>query len=144
MLPRFLFVLLILVHPMVLAGSAACSKSQAAAAEKVAPSLRTWDALSNAFAKYGSCDDGAVAQGFTESVVRTLVEHWPSLDRLSELSRKNPEFRRFVLKHINESAYLPDLKQVAELSKARCPTNLLGLCDEIHAASETALRRSPR
>lgn len=123
------------------ASADACSPSKAGDAENVAGALRNWDAMLDAYKKYAACDDGAIAAGFTESVVRILVDHWESVDRLQVLSSKDKKFRLFVLNHINESAHLPDLDRVADNASKHCPQRAHSLCaDIVKTASSSKVR----
>lgn len=112
-----------------------CPKTLEKEALNVASTLRDWDALHVAYKRFLPCDDGAIAEGFTESVVRILVEHWASLGRLSKFAKKDPSFLRFVYRHITSSADPEDLKRIQNnLKKHGCPAANCEICREVELA----------
>jgi hypothetical protein len=117
-----------------------CPKTLEKEALDVASTLRDWDTLYAAYMRFLPCDDGAIAEGFTESVVRILVEHWASLGRLSKFAKKDPSFLRFIYRHITSSADPEDLKQILNnLKKHGCPTADCEVCREVELAVTRAL-----
>jgi hypothetical protein len=77
-----------------------CSNTDARRAEAQAETLRSWDDLYKSYTFYRQCDDAAIAEGYSESVARILVDHWITLPRLAQLARKDNEFRHFVIKQV--------------------------------------------
>ena len=71
-----------------------CPAAESQRAESEADTLRTWNALYKSFKSYGQCDDGAISEGYSESVARILVDHWNTLPELAHLVRKDAEFGR--------------------------------------------------
>ena len=55
------------------------------------------------FSIYEHCDDGAIAEGFSESVSRLLVEDWRNVDYLFASPHSSAKFRAFVVKPVNVS-----------------------------------------
>jgi hypothetical protein len=89
-----------------------------------ADTLRTWDALYKSYSLYQKCDDGAIAEGYSESVARVLVDHWNTLPQLVELAKKEPKFLHFVLRHVDATGDAKDLERIKAEAKAQCPTGL--------------------
>jgi hypothetical protein len=116
-----------------------CSNQQSSSALDVADSLRSWDALHKSFLKYGNCDDGAIAEGFSESVARIFVEHWETLPRLSELSKKDAGFYRFAMKHVDATLNVDDLVKIKEDATRHCPSGLSNICRELQSTSKRAI-----
>ena len=112
-----------------------CTREEAMAAEDIAARLTNWKQIFGAFEHYSHCDDGAIAEGFTDSVVRLLASHWQTLPQVSALERKNPSFRAFVLRHINASADNADLNRVATLARTQCPKGYSSFCSAIAKAA---------
>jgi len=107
------------------------------AAEAIAARLTDWKRVFGAFERFSHCDDGAIAEGFTDSVVRLLATQWPTLPQVAALENQNPSFRAFVLRHIDASADSADLEKVAGLARSQCPSGHGALCSAIaRAASE--------
>src|SRR5215210_6692328 len=95
----FAAILLLVAAP--LAHGRECTRNEAMAAEKVAAKISNWLDVYGASRRYGHCADGAIAEGFTESVVHLLATKWESLPEVAALAEKHHRFRRFVLRHVN-------------------------------------------
>jgi hypothetical protein len=113
-----------------------CSMIEAQHAEAEADTLRTWSALYNSYKKYRQCDDGAIAEGYSESVARILVDHWDTLPTLVQLVKQTIGFQQFVVKHVDETLNASDLKQIAANAATRCPTGLRGLCKDLQKRAD--------
>ena len=119
-----------------------CTQTDSQHAMSEADGLHSWEALYRSFRNYRQCDDGAVAEGYSESIARILVETWPSLPRFSRLSASDSTFRRFVLRHIDSTLVQEDLKKIAENAKAKCPKDIGRTCADIARQAEVALKSS--
>lgn len=122
-----------LVGCMVLAATfevdaANCSKAMAIAAETKAGELKSWSEVYVWFKRYRNCDDGAIAEGFTESITILLARQWSVLPQLAARADKDTQFRAFVLKHIDESADADNLRLIEENAKRKCPPKYTRLC----------------
>jgi hypothetical protein len=104
------------------------------------PAVHSWDALYKSFRSYGHCDDGAVGEGYSDSVARILADRWKSLPRLSSLAAENVAFRRFVLKHIDASDDMNEIRNIKIKAQTQCPLQLRGLCDDIGKRADEALK----
>jgi hypothetical protein len=119
-----------------------CTTTEAQRAEAEAETLRSWDALYVSFRRYAQCDDGAIAEGYSESVARILVGHWSKLNRLALVSDKDHAFRRFVTRHIDPTVSASDLEKIRSLANRKCAEGLERLCDELGKRAESALHPS--
>lgn len=115
----------------------ACSPRDAAAADVAVDALDSWTKVERMYRKYGHCDEGSIAEGNSEAVARLLVDHWSRLPRLSEIVRRDPAFRRFVLRHIDTTLDTHDLERIEALATTQCPSESAALCREL---SKTAAR----
>jgi len=107
----------------------------------VASTIRDWSVLYGAYSKYKKCDDGAIAEGFTESVVRMLADDWGSTAKLGPLAKRNRRFLAFVYRHINESADEKDLEKIVEnVRTSDCEGISRSICTGIKARAEAALK----
>jgi hypothetical protein len=121
------------------AQNAPCSNLQGNRAMAEADTLRTWDALYKSYAAYRACDDGAIAEGYSESVARIFVDHWETLPRLISLTKTDLRFRKFVLRHINASDDSGDLEKIRLNSTKHCAAEFSGACAEIARAAVAAI-----
>jgi len=125
--------------PHASAGNQPCANQESQAAEAVAATASTWEQLHQQFKLYGHCDDGAVAEGFSEVVSLLLVERWGYVHGLDVLSAADPDFRKFVIHHIDETVPSDRLIQIRKNSATQCPDRLKTLCHDIEVAAMDAL-----
>jgi hypothetical protein len=78
-----------------------CTEDEGRRALDQADTLRNWDALYKSYQTLGNCDDGAIGEGFSEWVARILADHWNTLPRLAQLSKRDAGFRVFVIAHVD-------------------------------------------
>lgn len=117
------------------ANESACSDEQAKAAEANAANLVSWKDLYLNFKSYANCDDGGIAEGFSESVSIILSEHWKDLKELSRLAASDQAFRHFVISHIDQTVPAERLALIAKNASRRCPSREERLCKEIYEAA---------
>jgi hypothetical protein len=117
-----------------------CSDAEAQHVEEKAATLRTWDALYSSYQEYRQCDDGSVGEGYSESVARILVDHWQTLSRLEDIGSKNVSFKRFVIRHVDATLDLGDLKRISKNANTQCPAALKGICAELAKRSDVAIK----
>ena len=125
-----------------LALGAECSKSQELAAETQAGVLKSWAAVHGSFARYGHCDDGAIGEGYSDSVTILLADHWEALPQLTTLAASDSKFRAFVLKHIDATVPTERLERIANHARSRCPQQHRDLCAAIIKRANDAARLS--
>jgi hypothetical protein len=101
--------------------------------------LRTWDTLYRSYKSYQHCDDGAIGEGYSESVARILVDHWQTLPQLDRLARKDAHFRRFVLRHLDATLNMDDVEKVRKTATTQCPSGLRVLCDDLIKQANSAI-----
>ncbi len=77
-----------------------CTQEQAIAAEDQASQASTWGQLFQGFSNFANCDDGAIAEGFDESVDRLLATKNPNYDEFAALVSLDYRFKAFVLRHV--------------------------------------------
>jgi hypothetical protein len=90
-----------------------------------------WESLHAVVAKARNCDDGWIAEAYSEKVSILLAEHWNLLEQLHVISKSEPWFLEFVLKHVDESVPADRWAKIRELATTRCPTGHAQLCDKI-------------
>ena len=117
-----------------------CTAKEADAASAVVDQLDTWAKVERAFKKYRHCDDGSIAEGFSEAVARLLVDRWNTLPVLAQLAKTDPGLSRFVVRHIDTTLNTDDLEKIRDLSSRSCPAGSAALCTALHRATERAIR----
>ena len=108
--------------------------TEAEAAETIAATAGSWRQLHQQFGRYAHCDDGAIAEGFSESVTVLLAKHWDDLQELGMVVTSDNAFRKFVIRHIDETVPEERLKKIAESADNQCPRGLKKLCLDIRVA----------
>jgi hypothetical protein len=117
-----------------------CSPKDADAAEALVDHLDNWESLERAHMKYGHCDEGSIAEGYSEAVARLLVDQWRTLPDLAARIDRSPAFGRFVLHHIDDTLNTDDLDKVATLATSSCPSRNMNLCHRLARAATHAER----
>lgn len=114
-----------------------CSGELYRHAESALPAASTrWPALHRHWRQYAACDDGALAEGYSEAVVRLLLERpqWPALNRITT---QDAHFRHWLLGNVDESVSTADLQQL-QVQTATCSS---ALC---HAVQQALARTQAR
>jgi hypothetical protein len=102
--------------------------------------LRSWDALYKSYKLYRQCDDGAVGEGYRESVARILSDHWNTLPELARLARKDSQFRAFAIGHVDATLTMDDGRKIRKNAKTQCPMGLRTVCNELAKPADAALK----
>jgi hypothetical protein len=105
-----------------------------------ADTLRTWDALYASYKKFGHCDDGAIGEGYSESVARILADHWSSLPRFDQLAGKDASFREFVIRHLDATLNTDDVERIRGRATTHCPPGLRKTCTDLVRQADYALK----
>lgn len=116
-----------------------CSSQMAQAADAAMDNLDDWHKVAQAFRDYGQCDDGSIAEGYSEAIARLLVDKWSTLPTLATLTRRDPALRQFVISHIDTTLDTADLEKIRKFAAFQCNTTA-SLCSQLQAAAEHALR----
>lgn len=121
-----------------LADGRICTKQEARAAEAVAATARTLEQLHRQFERYSHCDDGAIAEGFSEAVTWLLAERWQDVLRSYKVLKHDSAFRVFVIRHIDETVPTERLNQITENASNRCSGSMKDFCRDIEMAAKKA------
>jgi hypothetical protein len=117
------------------ANTSQCTDEEARTAEAKAASVNTWREMYEQFQRYAQCDDGAIAEGYSESVTRLLAQHWDQVQQLAPIVRDDPTFRMFIVRHIDETISPERLAQIVKNANRQCPENMEDFCSEIQKAA---------
>lgn len=116
-----------------------CTKADAANAEKAIERSNNWNQLYKSWQDYRHCDTGAVADGFTDSLMRLMVE-WKGVDALAAAMQKDPEFKEWVHARLKSPAAKDDQPTVYSRAKASCPAGMDTFCAELADAVKPAAK----
>ena len=100
----------------------------------------SWHSLRLHQKSFAPCDDGALAEGYSDAIVTLLAHHWDQFGAFVALSQRHPAFRRWAIRHIDSSASSDDLRMVAR-NAARCSGDMKtqALCREVGRAAADAI-----
>ena len=115
----------------------ACRPADAASAEKSIDRVVNFQQLYKAFQDHRHCDQGQVAEVFTEALLRCIVE-WKGVEGLAGPMEKDPDYRAFVFRHLQSPAAQGDLQSIYSRAKMNCPKALEGWCAELASAAKPA------
>ena len=87
------------------------------------------------FRLYGHCDDGAIAEGFSESVTRLLADRWATVRNVEPMIAADRDFGRFIVRHVDATVPPDRLQKIARNASERCPRNLKSFCADVRAAA---------
>src|SRR6267143_5984162 len=117
-----------------------CTHEEAKTAIDQADQLKDWRSAYEFFKHFGHCDDGAIAEGYSESVAKVLAKYWKHLDAFAKLASRDSDFEKFVLRRIDETADTDDLKAIVKNAKLRCPSGKETLCKSLERKARSSLR----
>jgi len=112
-----------------------CTREEEMAAEESTHlARRSWGELHDLYVKYAkraTCDDGAVAEGWSDAVGHLLADRWKELPKLSRLTDSEPDFLRFIVRHVDLTIPAAERDRIRASAKAACPRELDRLCEAI-------------
>jgi hypothetical protein len=122
------------------ASGGVCTMADATAALDDADRLHSWDELYRSYKKFAKCDDGAITEGYTDSIEKLLAAQWNLFPHFATLARSDNQFRIFVLKHLNSVISLQGGDTIMQNAEHNCPTGEEQLCrvidDQLFAAGD--------
>jgi hypothetical protein len=89
-----------------------------------------WPEFQAAVAKYGACDDGAVAEMLAEVSIDMLRYRWEEAQTFAPLQNEGP-FRSFVIRHVGATSLPEDLRAVRRNATRRCGRRSKAFCREV-------------
>ncbi|MDO8283346.1 MAG: hypothetical protein Q7U10_12125 [Thermodesulfovibrionia bacterium] len=117
-----------------------CTPEDAMKAEDSAYGLKGWKEIYDSFIQFSHCDDGAIAEGFSDSIVTMLAYRWDEVLTLKKLAGADSKFLTFTIRHIDATTSIDDLRQVVDNAISYCPAESTTLCDEIKREANRALK----
>jgi hypothetical protein len=123
---------------------ATCDEALAQQADSATDGLTDWGRVDQFFRRYGGCDDGSIAEGVSDGVATLLTERWAAVGELARLSRRDPVFEQFVLRHIDELMTPEQGAMIMANAQKRCPAGARRLCRKIQGADAEAIYAGKR
>jgi hypothetical protein len=107
-----------------------CTKSDAANGERAIERDNNWNQLYRSWQDYHHCDTGAVADAYTDTLMRLMVE-WKNVEALSAAMQKDAQFKEWVHERLKSPAAKDDKPAVYSRVVASCPKGMDTLCAEL-------------
>lgn len=114
---------------------AECTQQEAIEAEKTAVTIKSWQELESHFSKYGHCDDGAIAEGYSESISFLMENNWSYFLNY----KMEKAFFDFVKKHVDETWEINRFRNVFVLASTNCNISKEPICKAILNVSYNGL-----
>jgi hypothetical protein len=108
-----------------------CSERKAESAQRETAQLDDWDAIYRAFKRFAACDDGLVAEQYSDSINHLLAYDWKDLGPFLRLTAADPNFEDFVIRHVNETMTEDEAIRIVKNARSRCPAAAKRLCKSI-------------
>ena len=131
---RRLLILLALFSFCVLSSEqslAECTLEKGVKAERQTDYLKSWTAVYDFFKEYAECDDGGIAEGVSDAVVKLFIKDWPNIASLQKMTDTDQDFKNFVFRHIDQTADFREVKQIGNLAHQECPQNAQRICKDL-------------
>ena len=125
---NLIMVIELLIGNSVEAAATLCSQEDAIKAETKASTLRSWHAVFNSYQNYNQCDDGAVSEGYSNSIALLLANDWSRIAELTNIFAAHPKFRHFVLHHVDELMSQDQAKLIQNNATSHCPKTSSRFC----------------
>jgi hypothetical protein len=117
-----------------------CSETRVIAAVKESSALKSWQNIYDSYRKYQQCDDGAIAEGYSDLITGLMANNWDTLKDLKMFTETDKEFLKFVLRHIDASVDPEDVKKVSDNASQHCAADFSELCSLIKERAEEILK----
>ena len=121
---------------------AACTSEMSRQGESsLSEAALNWSQLSKHQSMFEACDDGGLAEGYSDVVVRLLSNKWSDLSEFAAIARSRPAFHTWVIKHIDATVSTKDLQKIIFNASSRCgDPKLREVCRQLSQAAQKALQ----
>ncbi|MEO5691506.1 MAG: hypothetical protein ABIQ72_00140 [Usitatibacter sp.] len=111
----------------------ACSKSDAANADKAIERVVNWASLYKAYTDYHHCDTGNTEDSYTDAILRLMVE-WKNVDAVAGQTTKDGDYKAWLVKHLQSPAAKDDRESVYSRARKDCPAKQEAFCSDLAEA----------
>ena len=116
-----------------LAQDKACSKADAAKADKAVDAVTSFPQMHKAWQDWKHCDSGPVAETFNDALFRLLVD-WKGVDGLAASTGASADYKAWVMDRVKAGSK-EDKSAIHSRAKTGCPSKHSALCEELIAAA---------
>jgi hypothetical protein len=122
------------------AKESSCPLSLLEKADSSISKLNNWQDVYKSFKRFRQCDDGYIAEGYSDAIVKILAHKWNQLSILIKFTSQDKDFYAFVIRHIDATTDESELKMIIHNSSKRCSKSDSNLCSEIGKAAKEAFK----
>jgi hypothetical protein len=108
-----------------------CTRQDVNGVDAALEHMDSWKSVASVFRRFSKCDDGYIAEGFSDRISYLLADHWEQVPELVALSRTTPGLESFVIRHLDETINLSDARKIEYLAWNSCPNEAEALCRRI-------------
>ena len=135
-LRKLLILFSLLIAPIDMARAAdatACTQAMAMISDQALTTAVSshWSDFYNVYKKWAVCDDGAIAESFSDSAAQLFAKHWGGIGQFFAFAAKDDDFEDFALRHIDETDDADDLDRIATNAEKSCPQGKDRFCNAI-------------
>ena len=116
-------------------GGKVCTPEEAGKAETEMDHLGDWGSVHRSYARFSHCDDGSIAEGYSDAVGKLLADHWGQFGHLYQLVSGDKAFASFVIRHIDETIPSDTRQKVLKNAHSQCPVGRQEFCEQIARAA---------
>lgn len=117
-----------------------CAPAESIRVESDVAHLRDWQGVYQAYRINKLCNGDNVVEvwgSYSEVISNLLAEDWRNVDQLSQLTRKDPAFETFILKHLSDETIPEDVLVKIRLHASKeCAAGQGALCSKLSKATE--------
>jgi len=122
-------------------GTPQCPRDKAIKALSAAADIRSWRELFNAYLDYSVCDNGAIAEGFSDSVGRLLSADPVRWSELAGFVRRDDRFLDLIVRHIDETIPATTFDSIEQNAREKCPESARNICQTVLKACKDLRQR---
>ncbi len=108
--------------------------------EHIIPKVSYWDELYEIYLEFNRCDDGWMAEGFSDKVTQLLVSQWDSILTCHKYTQSELSFREFLLNHIDPTCDTDLLMIIESNSRLKCDKGMSAFCEEIGQRASQSIK----
>ena len=113
------------------AAATRCTVDDVSAAMSEIGRQEDWAGVYQSFKRYRHCDEGVVAEEYSDAIGHLLAHNWEQVAGLVNLVGSDREFGEFVVRHIDENIGEADAQLIVSNARSRCPSKARWLCKAI-------------
>jgi hypothetical protein len=119
-----------------LAADKQCTRADIGNAQRSIDKVVTWAQLRKAYTDFRHCDNGDIADQFTDALLRLVVD-WRGVEEFAAAAQKDPDYMTFLITHLQSPAAKDDRETVYARAKKECPKSLDSFCAQVADATKS-------